>query len=100
MPTEQAGVDRDAISHRYMPDIAADREDLTGEFMTWDQRIGRRREMAVDDVQIGAANTDGAGTNDDFTGFGGRVWQGLDADGPRRADYGSTHHVLLTIWYI
>jgi len=27
-----------------MPDIAADGEDLTGEFMTWDQRIGRRRE--------------------------------------------------------
>src|SRR3954465_6830262 len=65
VPAEQRRLDRDDVTDAHAGHVAPDRDPLAGELVAGDDRIARRRELAVDDVQVGAADPAGVGRDDD-----------------------------------
>lgn len=68
----QRGIDGDQVAQGQLVDVGAQSHDLTGELMAGDDRQGRR-ELALEDVQIGTAQPACRDPDDDVTGARGRI---------------------------
>jgi hypothetical protein len=77
---EQRRVDRYSLPYGEVCDARPDRNHLTGEFVTWDDRIRCRWEVSVDDMQIGTADAHRLWRDDDLAEPRRWVWYRLDAE--------------------
>ena len=78
---EQGWVDGDPVALVDEVDVGSDGDDFAGELVAGDDREGGGREQAGGDVEVGAADSDGADPDDDFTGAGGGVGCFADVHG-------------------
>src|SRR4029453_9856136 len=76
----QVRVDGDEVADPEGLDLAAGGDDLAAELVAGDDRVADRRQLAVEDVEVGAADAAGVDPDEDLARPGGRVVDPLDAD--------------------
>ena len=91
----QRRVDPDAIADLDADDLIADINDRAAELVPDDDRVAGRRELAIDDVDIGAADAAGADLDDDVLRPGHRLRHILNPDHAGLFDYDRFHDELL-----
>ena len=55
-PIREIGIDRDKVGHANILDVAADRNHLPAELVSWDDRVVSRRDVAIEQMQIRTAD--------------------------------------------
>jgi hypothetical protein len=83
--------DAHTLAHVQPLDPSSEPIDPANDFMARDDRYGRMRQFAIDDMQIGAANAAGGDLHPDFT----RPWLTVRQLGPfkRSADFLQNHRL-------
>jgi hypothetical protein len=84
-------VDADAVADFEAGDVLSDSGHFAAELVANDDGVDGGWELAVDDVDIGAADTAGADLEDDVVGAGGGGGYVSDADGAGFIDYYGFH---------
>jgi hypothetical protein len=91
--TIQCRIDSDSVSQRNPCDILSDRRHFATKLVTDDDRIDRRRKLAIDDVNISAADAAGAYADDDLIWPRLRIREIDDAYRSGLIDHNRFHYV-------